>query len=147
VLHHRALYLGSNIFTHVSLFVLHISKNLLQMTLPQDRIFKLQPEIEAHNENHQIIQDSNITEIKICYHESETLKFLLQNTNWYATILRSSSKQSWSNGSRKPTDTVTLQILSITACAPYTTLKFNKGDKHTMVGGNLTVIICRTKTE
>lgn len=52
MLHNRALYLGSNVFTDVSLFVLHISKNLLQMTLPQDRIFKLQSEIETYNENH-----------------------------------------------------------------------------------------------
>jgi hypothetical protein len=48
----RALYWGSNVFKHVSLFVLHISKILLQMIVPQDRILKLQTDSIAHNENH-----------------------------------------------------------------------------------------------
>jgi hypothetical protein len=86
--------------------------------------------------------------MKISYHESATLKFLLTNivnsNNWYATILGSSSKKSHSDESKKPRDTVTFQILSVTACALYRTLKFNQGDKHTTVGGNLTVKVCKT---
>ena len=52
MLRHRALQWGSNVFKHVSLFLLHVSKNLLQMIVPQDRILKLQSDIIARNENH-----------------------------------------------------------------------------------------------